>query len=173
MKVISAMIVLLLSLGANQALSAAMDQPLSADESYLFKAYLNQLPDNELKTFKQLESIYLSLLQKDNPPGQLNEDDIKLILLFARYSNDHNNAAFQEYLRSDLLPVYQHNEKQFMKVLKDLPFFLTTACDFFNSHFGFEETGSEGKPAFIRNLKQNLEKDFNSSDTDSCLSEFK
>lgn len=115
---------------------------------------------DELKTFKELETIYSNTIQPDLHNNQFSDKQLKLIFFFAFYSDHQNSAAFNEYLSSDLMPIYLTNPSSFLDSLSQLSFLIPSVCSRLNAFFGFEDNTSDKQqflnkntPLFKRYLK--------------------
>jgi hypothetical protein len=102
-----------------------------------------------LESFKELESIYLNIVDPLRLNNTNNKDDLKLALFFAYYSDVKNNAAFQEYLAEDLMPIYENNTESFLTVLSELPFLVPSNCERLGAFFGHEGKHLDERDSFI------------------------
>lgn len=74
---------------------------------------------DELKAFKLLDQLYRKYIQPD-VAGKYSPHQLKVIVFFSHLADQHNNAALNEYLASDLSPIYKSNPAQFLSVLTTL-----------------------------------------------------
>lgn len=127
---------------------------------------------DSLAAFKELERIYTQYIQPDMKNNTYSENRIKIILLFAFYAQQHHSAAFNEYLATDLMPIYMNNKTRFLKVLSELPFLTSASCNRLDKYFGFEGRSSDKKPAFITENKKRFTTMLNSSQMKECQALF-
>ncbi len=131
-------------------------------------------PD-ELKLFKALEEIYVRNLdligQKDQGEGKLDEA-IRVIMFYAFYAQQRNSGAFNAYLASDLLPVYEKNRHRFLRVMSEHPFLISSVCNRLNAFFGFEGNNFSGKNTFVNNNIPHVQKALLPDQQEACLVEF-
>lgn len=125
-----------------------------------------------LKSFKELEHIYIDNIEPDLPNNKFTLERLKIIMFFSFYSHERNSAAFQEYLAADLVPIYNNNKESFIITLKELPFLITSNCNRLNAYFGHEGSNEDKKPEFLSTNKQLLSKYLNSDELNLCLSNF-
>lgn len=127
---------------------------------------------DELKEFKALESIYIKNSINDENKGNLSERQLKVMMFYSFYSQEKKSAAFQEYLASDLMPIYLNNKVKFLKLLKRLPFLIQANCNRLNAFFGFEGKNQQEKPQFLKDNKSLFSKYLNKKQLEICLSNF-
>lgn len=103
-------------------------------ESILLSSYLgNKHPAythngsiDELAQFKQLEHFYIQLVEPED--SVYTRDNLALIFFFSLYSAHKNNAAFNEYLSSDLKIIASTAPELFAKTLSELDFTINPVC---------------------------------------------
>jgi hypothetical protein len=127
---------------------------------------------DQLKLFKELEDIYLKYAKNGHDNGIYTKEQIKVIMLFAFYAENRNSGAFNEYLASDLKPIYSKNQQAFLDSMVELPFLISPTCNRLNAFFGFEGKNVSGKEAFIKENEANFEKYLNNTQVKACLSQF-
>jgi len=128
--------VLLLMTACSQSMpknESAAAQPYK-QESILLRSYLgNSHPAysdagvvDELAQFKKLEQFYIQLVEPADK--QYTRDSIALIFFYALYAEQTNNAAFNEYLASDLKQVFSTSPELFAQTLAQLPLAIAPVC---------------------------------------------
>jgi len=107
---------------------------------------------DHLKLFKELERVYINAFTPDLENNTFSPDRLKLAIFFAFYAEQRNSSALQEYLATDLMPIYLSNRADFLTALDELPFLITANCDRLNVYFGFEgkNTSGQQKQRFIQ-----------------------
>ncbi|WP_339066151.1 hypothetical protein [Teredinibacter turnerae] len=117
-----------------------------SQESILLNSYLgNEHPaythngsNDELAQFKLLERFYIQLVEPIN--GVYTRDNLALIFFFSLYAVHKNNAAFNEYLSSDLKIIAYSEPELFAATLSELDFSISAVC----SRLGDESENSDG-----------------------------
>lgn len=122
---------------------------INQDRHYYIDNQGNRQPDR-LKAFKELESIYINIIEPDSGEKVLNQKQLKLLMFFSFYAVENNSAAFQEYLAADLMPVYVENKIKFLEILKELPFLIQANCNRLNAYFGHEGLHQDTRQSFIK-----------------------
>ena len=128
-------------------------------------------PDS-LKKFKELERIYIKNIKPDLPNNKLSMKHLKIIMFYAFYAHEKKSGAFQEYLASDLMPIYIKNKNNFLKTLKQLPFLTSSSCNRLNAYFGFEGKNTGGKPNFIKLNNELFKNNMNANQYKICIKNF-
>lgn len=128
---------------------------------------------DSLKSFKEFERVYSKYIEPDKKDKKFSQKQLKLVMLLAFYADQHNAAAFQEYLASDLVPIYTNNSELFLTILKELPFLVPSVCNRLNAYFGFEGKNAEKKPAFLSKNNIKFEKYLPKNQKLNCLDSFK
>lgn len=150
-------------------LSALLDENKSR---FTYMDSSENLRFDELKEFKALESIYIKNIEPINGKTGLNEKQIKTIMFFAFYAKEKNSAAFQEYLASDLLPLYLKNTKIFLDILNRFPFLIEANCARLNAYFDFEGQQKHNKTDFLKVNKPVFSRRLNSVNLKTCYEHF-
>ena len=127
---------------------------------------------DELKEFKALESIYIQNIEPVKGSSKLTNKQIKTIMFFAFYAKEINSAAFQEYLASDLLPLYLKNKNIFLTVLNNKPFLIDANCSRLNAYFSFEDQQTISRSNFIKLNKAIFSKVLNADNFKRCFQHF-
>ena len=127
---------------------------------------------DHLKSFKELEAIYIRHIKPDKQYGKFSPKRLKIIMLFAFYAEQRNSAAFNEYLASDLVPIYVNNKDLFLQTISELPFLLAANCNRLNAYFGFEGKNNSGKSKFIASNLDWFEKYLTVEQKQQCLAQF-
>ena len=127
---------------------------------------------DSLKRFKDLETIYINNTRPDLENGKLSKNRLKIIMFFSFYAEEKNSAAFLEYLASDLVPIYNNNRREFLEILKELPFLIEPNCDRLNAYFGFEGKNADKKPLFITGNRELFESHLNKDEYSLCMRQF-
>ncbi|MGI1679493.1 MAG: hypothetical protein K6L75_12210 [Cellvibrionaceae bacterium] len=125
---------------------------------------------DELKSFKELEAIYITAIKPDIENSRYSIKQLKIIMLLAFYAEERNSAALNEYLASDLMPIYQSNPNDFLNALKDTSFLIASNCSRLNAFFTSEEN-SENKSIFLDTNKI-LINEILANNSSQCLSAF-
>ncbi len=126
---------------------------------------------NELMLFKELEEIYIQYIEpQDN--GVYTEKQLKIIMLFSFYAVNKNSGAFNEYLATDLMPIFLDNQSTFLAHMRELPFLIPSVCDRLSAYFGFENKDQFGKEVFIEKIKFQMHAILTDKQARSCLIEF-
>ncbi|MCW8997707.1 MAG: hypothetical protein OQK04_03175, partial [Kangiellaceae bacterium] len=132
----------------------------------------NQVFD-ELKEFKALESIYIKNVDAFETDLNSSVTQLKTIMFFSFYSLERNSAAFQEYLASDLMPIYLRNKKAFLEILRASPFLIAANCNRLNAFFGFEGLNKNKKSLFLDENKNMFFEALDKEEFKLCWSSFK
>ncbi|TQV76402.1 hypothetical protein FLL45_00085 [Aliikangiella marina] len=127
---------------------------------------------DELKEFKALESIYIKNIEMKDANGQLSEKNLKAIMFFAFYAKERNSAAFQEYLATDLLPLYLKNRKAFLVVLEQSPFLIDANCSRLNAYFSFEDQQKINRNDFLQDNQPIFSRELTPENSNRCLKHF-
>jgi len=131
----------------------------------------NSHPDR-LRLFKELEEVYGRYIEPPENDGTYGLEQVKIIMLFAFYSENRNSGAFSEYLASDLKPIYSKNRLMFLKAMNELPFLVSPTCNRLNAFFGFEGKNLSKKEGFIKDNKAYFETHLTKVQMDLCLNQF-
>lgn len=147
-------------------------------ESILLSSYLgNRHPAytksgtiDELAQFKQLERFYIQLVEPKK--WIYTRDNLALIFFFSTYAAQVNNAAFNEYLSTDLKIIVDKEPELFAKTLSELSFSVKPVCD----RLGADGESSDGATP-SRNTLQGIimtvfEKSLNDQDFATCKTSF-
>ena len=127
---------------------------------------------DELKAFKEIDSLYSRYVHRHGDKGELTEEQAKVIMFLAFYSVNRNSAAVNEYLASDFKPIFDRNMSLFINSMAELPFLIPSACNRLNANFGFEGENVKGKSHFVTNLKDLLSEYLSEPQVEECLEEF-
>ncbi len=127
---------------------------------------------NALGRFKELEQVYIKHIEPDLKGNKFSPKQLKTVMFFSFYADEKKSAAFQEYLATDLMPIYTHNQMSFMKTLKELPFLIPSNCDRLNAFFGFEGKNDNKKRAFIEKNQNIFTKYLTNEQAKLCISKF-
>jgi hypothetical protein len=73
---------------------------------------------------------------------------------------------------SDVEPIYESHEPQFLRTLQELPFLVPSSCYYLNRYFGFEDKNLEKKPAFLEKHVPVMQTFLRSDNLKECLSQF-
>jgi len=125
-----------------------------------------------LKRFKELERIYIENIKPDVANNKFSNKRLKIIMFYAFYAHEKNSGAFQEYLASDLMPIYIENKDEFLLVLKQLPFLTLSTCNRLNAYFGFEGKNTEKKPLFIKQNEIYFKNNLSAYQYKICINSF-
>ncbi|MCF6325261.1 MAG: hypothetical protein L3J89_13235 [Gammaproteobacteria bacterium] len=128
-------------------------------------------PDS-LKMFKELERIYIKNITPDFSNNKFSTKRLKIIMFYSFYAHEKKSGAFQEYLASDLMPIYNENRDGFLQILKQLPFLTLSNCNRLNAYFGFEGKNIENKTTFIKQNKTYFKNNLNAKQFETCISSF-
>ena len=139
---------------------------------YQYKDKDGHLLNDSLRMFKELEATYIKYIDPDLENNRFSNKRLKIVAFFSFYAYHRNSAAINEYLASDLVPIYAQNRSQFLEILSELPFLIVPNCNRLNAYFGFEGKNMEGKPKFLSDNEQ-LIKSSLSDQARLCLNEFK
>ncbi len=131
----------------------------------------NKQPDS-LKRFKELERVYIKNIEPDLNSDKFSSKRLKTVMFFSFYADEKKSAAFQEYLATDLMPIYTRNQITFMETLKELPFLVPSNCNRLNAFFGFEGKNSNKKQGFIEKNKTIFTKYLTNEQAKLCISKF-
>ncbi len=93
-------------------------------------------------------------------------------MFYSFYSFVNNSAAFQEYLATDLMPIYIKNSDAFLRILNELPFLIQSNCNRLDAFFGFEGKNLDKKSNFIKQNFKLFKKYLNSGQYELCISSF-
>jgi len=127
---------------------------------------------NSLGRFKELERVYIKNIEPDLKDDKFSLKRLKTVMFFSFYADKKKSAAFQEYLATDLMPIYTHNQISFMKTLKELPFLIPSNCDRLNAFFGFEGKNDNKKQGFIEKNQNIFTKYLTNEQAKLCISKF-
>lgn len=150
-------------------LSSLLD--INKDKYVYIDANGKKQPDL-LKKFKELERIYINNITPDLSNNMFSDRRLKIIMFYSFYSFVNNSAAFQEYLATDLMPIYIKNPDAFLRILKKLPFLIQSNCNRLDAFFGFEGKNIDKKSIFIKLNTNRFKKHLNSDQYALCLSSF-
>jgi len=131
----------------------------------------NERP-NLLGRFKELERVYIKNIEPDLNNNKFSPKRLKTVMFFSFYADEKESAAFQEYLATDLIPIYTHNQITFIEILKELPFLIPSNCDRLNAFFGFEGKNNNKKQSFIENNQKFFTKYLTNEQAKLCVSKF-
>ena len=126
-----------------------------------------------LKRFKEMERIYIKNVGPDLDDDKFSVKRLKTIMYFSFYADVSNSAAIQEYLASDLMPIFENNKEAFSKILSELPFLLPSNCERLSAFFGNEGRNRGEEESFIANNKERLSRHLNDDQLTSCIGYFK
>jgi len=143
------------------------------NDRYQYKDDTGRLKNDSLRQFKELESIYIENIEPDLESHRFSEKRLKFVMFFSFYAYQRNSAAINEYLATDLIPIYNQNRDLFLKALNELPFLVTPNCNRLNAYFGFEGKNMEKKENFIKNNEQIIKSTLTNKNSKLCLNEFK
>lgn len=127
---------------------------------------------NELKAYKEWESIYIKYSKYNEADKSLSRDELKKLLWMAYIVKETSNASLSEAFSSDLTPVFQQNKAEFIKIMSELTFLIPSSCYYLNKYFGFEGKNAEKKEAFMRNNKPAFLEGLGSEKAGQCLQYF-
>ncbi len=127
---------------------------------------------NSLGRFKELERVYIKNIEPDLKGDKFSSKRLKTVMFFSFYADEKKSAAFQEYLATDLMPIYTRNQMTFMAILKELPFLIPSNCDRLNAFFGFEGKNSNKKQSFIEKNQKTFTKYLTNEQAKLCISKF-
>ncbi len=153
--------------------SALISSLLNIDEDkYTYIDEKGKKQPDELKKFKELERIYIDNIKPDVADNKFSHKRLKIIMFYAFYSHEKKSGAFQEYLASDLMPIYIENKDNFLQVLKQLPFLTLSTCDRLNAYFGFEGKNTEKKSMFLKQNREYFENNLDTYQYKICVDNF-
>ena len=124
---------------------------ISPDEAYILLDQLLELSEkkrdvkDQLAEYKKWESLYIKYSRAENPT----ELDIKIFFMMVFIANERYKAHTLEESAKDILLIYRKNPKRFLKVLKENPFLIPSACDRLRD--SYDLYGRPGKKDFIKN----------------------
>lgn len=160
--------------------------PVLSDDAILLSQLLNthhnrhQYVDSagrshfdELSAFKELARLYAKTVDKKNQDGQMADGDLKRIMFFAFYAKVHNNAAINESLSRDLMPIYLSNRGSFISLLAELPFLIASNCERLAANARYSNNPEQLNLKFIENNKTQLLQSLKPYNTMQCLEQFK
>lgn len=127
---------------------------------------------DELKAFKLLDELYAKYAKPEVTDKRYSSHQLKVIAFFSHLADQHNNAALNEYLASDLLPIYKTNPGRFLSVLAELPYLVPSNCDRINAYFGFEGEHLNEKSEFLETHTPKIKKSLGPALAEVCLSKF-
>lgn len=127
---------------------------------------------NSLGRFKELERVYIKTIEPDLKSDKFSPKRLKTVMFFSFYAYEKKSAAFQEYLATDLMSIYTHNQITFMETLKELPFLIPSNCDRLNAFFGFEGKNNNKKQRFIEKNQTIFTKYLTNEQAKLCISKF-
>lgn len=126
---------------------------------------------DQLALFQEMENIYArNITPQQN--GTYNTEQVKVIMFFTFYAMNRNAAAFNEFLASDLQPIYAQNTPMFLSVMRELPFLIPSVCERLNAFFGFEGNEKPSKQGFITQAKIDFETYLTHAQINTCLAQF-
>ncbi len=144
---------------------------LNEDKYTYIDAKGKKQPDS-LKKFKELEDIYINNIKADLSDNKHSTKRLKIIMFYAFYAHEKKSGAFNEYLASDLMPIYIENKDVFLNILNQLPFLTLSNCNRLNAYFGFEGKHIENKPIFLEQNKVYFKKALNANQYKICVDSF-
>ncbi|VAX05475.1 hypothetical protein MNBD_GAMMA26-1574 [hydrothermal vent metagenome] len=157
-----------------QAYYVLMSELLNINnDRYQYKDRKGVSKNDSLRQFKELESTYIKFIEPDIGKNKFSEKRLKIVMFLSFYAFQRNSAAINEYLASDLFPIYSQNKIRFLNILNELPFLITANCNRLNAHFGFEGNNAEKKQSFITNNEHIINSVLTNKFSDICLNEFK
>lgn len=127
---------------------------------------------DELRAFKELEAIYGRYIEADKD-GHYEREQVKVIMLLAFYAVNRGAAAMNEYLASDLKPIYAKNRRMFLDIMGELPFLIPSVCNRLNIFFGFEGKHTQDKPQFLSNNIALFDAHLTKQQSQLCLAQFR
>jgi len=142
------------------------------EDKYTYIDKKGKIHSDSLKRFKELERIYIKNIEPDLPNKKFSNARLKIIMFYAFYAHEKRSGAFQEYLASDLMPIYIENKDAFLDILKQLPFLTLSNCNRLNAYFGFEGKNIENKSIFMKQNKVYLKNILNAKQYKTCVDSF-
>lgn len=137
-----------------------------------FRASDGTLHYDELKAFKLLDTLYKEYTTPNTSGDGYTNNQIRVVAYFAHLAHIQNNAALNEYLASDLVPIYRKNPEQFLSTLHDLPYLIPENCERLSAYFGFEGKNSDEKSEFLKANTQTIKKALGPELSAKCLAYF-
>jgi hypothetical protein len=128
--------------------------------------------NDELELFKEMDSLYTKYISPDPKTKEYSVEQIRIIMLISFYAVNRNSAAFNEYLATDLKPIFENNRELFAQSMADLPFFISSTCNRLNAHFGFEGKNISGKQEFVDGTRSYLSNYLSEEQVFKCSNEF-
>lgn len=125
-----------------------------------------------LKIFKELERIYIKSIKPDLTNNKFSTKRLKIVMFYAFYAHEKKSGAFQEYLASDLMPIYIENKDEFLQILKQLPFLTLSNCNRLNAYFGFEGKNIGNKSIFLKQNRAYFKNNLNTKQYEICIDRF-
>lgn len=126
---------------------------------------------DQLRLFKELEAVYIRYVEPKGD-GVYSKEQVKIVMFFAFYAQNRQSGAFNEYLASDLNPLYSKNKTIFLEVMSELPFLIPPVCNRLNAYFGFEGKNATAKEDFIIVNMTALKAHLTQKEVDVCLAQF-
>lgn len=142
------------------------------EEKYTYVDEKGKNQPDSLKKFKELERIYINNITPDLANDKFSNKRLKIIMFYSFYSLTNNSAAFQEYLATDLMPIYSDNSDVFLRILNELPFLIQSNCNRLDAFFGFEGKNLDKKSNFIKQNFKHFNNHLNSDQYELCTSSF-
>lgn len=127
---------------------------------------------DELKAFKLLDNLYKEYTTPKTSDGSYTNNQLRVIAFLSHLAHQQNNAALNEYLASDLLPIYRKSPQQFLAVLTDLPYLAPENCERISAYFEFEGNRAKEKAEFLDINTKTIEEILGSDLAKECLSHF-
>ena len=141
-------------------------------EEYTYIDAKGEKQSDSLKAFKELERIYIKNIKPDLPNNKLSVKRLKIIMFYSFYAHEKKSGAFQEYLASDLMPVFIDNTDEFLQILKQLPFLILSNCNRLNASFGFEGKHAINKTKFLKKYKIDFKNNLDHTQYRACIDSF-
>lgn len=124
---------------------------------------------DELKEFKQLEKLYM--LNVEPASGSFSKKNLAILMFFAAYASDRNNAAFNEYLAADLTPVFKEVPERFLSQLANIPSVTEMVCDRLAAYYSSEAAESKDINEFVARYKSQFQSYLTADQYKICLLE--
>ncbi|MBV1869550.1 MAG: hypothetical protein KUG76_01480 [Gammaproteobacteria bacterium] len=141
-------------------------------EEYTYIDAKGEKQSDSLKAFKELERIYIKNIKPDLPNNKLSVKRLKIIMFYSFYAHEKKSGAFQEYLASDLMPVFIDNTDEFLRILKQLPFLTVSNCNRLNASFGFEGKHAINKNKFLKEYEIYFKDNLDLNQYKACIDNF-
>ena len=140
------------------------------NEKYNMRNERGQLFYNSLLEYKDWERLYIKYSKLNIKSKIYTENEIKKLLFIGFIAKINSDAAISESLSSDLVPIFNNNNKiLILNVLSDLKFLIPSTCYYLNNYFGFEGKNIEKRTPFI---KKNIMKYLGDTNGEECISYF-